>query len=506
MRSEAAAVFVALALLDLGVGCGGGPAANARRDGSVGASDGSLEARVPDAPSGADAAEDAGASANGDEHGDPSDAAYLTDAADAANGAEAMALLTCPELASAHPWQDALGGRTLADRGTIVSCAHVGSFTQAQVAQNSAFPQQLGKPTNGYELFIVQYVSEGRPDVAATVTALLYLPTGGANHVPIVAVDHATSGMGPSCGPTHTTSIVDSLAVPLVGLGYAVVATDYAGMGVDNGMTSYLVGDAEAAETLDSVRALLRFHEARFDAAQLGADFFVMGHSQGAHAALFTHAAFDPGVGVNLLGSVSFAPGLGNAKDWSAFFNSVNTPVSTLEVFAAMSLYSRMLWAGGPAASTWLSTVAQTQLPVMVHDDCSTSLLSVVPARFGAQGDLYQQSFLAASQACSFQSPCSGFEPWSSALIADQPGDFASAVPAFIAQGSADTIVPPATTACIVQRLTSRGTPVQACSYAGADHTSIVTTALPDALRWLAARRAGGTATPCATTLSATCG
>jgi hypothetical protein len=152
---------------------------------------------------------------------------------------------------------DALGARPLTDRGTIVACAHVATFTQADVATSPAFSPLLGVPSNGYDLFIVQYVSEGRPSVPATVTALLYLPTGGANHIPIVAVDHSVAGMGPTCGPTHMTTRVDSLAVPLVGLGYAVVATDYAGMGVDNGMTSYLVGDAEAAATIDAVRALL---------------------------------------------------------------------------------------------------------------------------------------------------------------------------------------------------------------------------------------------------------
>jgi hypothetical protein len=176
-----------------------------------------------------------------------------------------------------------------------------------------------------------------------------------------------------------------------------------------------------------------------------------------------------------------------------------------MQVFGAMSLYARMLWEGGPAASTWLSTAAQSQLPSMLHETCRLNLLATVGARFGAEGDLYQQGFLAAAQACSFQAPCPGFEPWSSAFIADQPGDFTSSVPALIVQGDADTIVSPATTACIVQRLTARGTPVQACQYTGADHNTIVPLALPDALRWMAARRMGQTPPACTTTLAATC-
>jgi hypothetical protein len=195
----------------------------------------------------------------------------------------------CPELADTDPWEDRLGAHTLADRGVILGCAHVATYTQSDVASSSNFFPCVGVATNGYELFVVQYVSEGRSGVASAVTALLYLPSGGTTDLPIAAVDHGLFGIGPSCGPTHDPTITDSLAVPLVGRGYAAVATDYAGVGVDTGMTSFLVGTAEAAASIDGVRALLQFHDSRFDAAQLGMDFFVVGHSQGGHASLFTH-------------------------------------------------------------------------------------------------------------------------------------------------------------------------------------------------------------------------
>lgn len=411
----------------------------------------------------------------------------------------------CPELGATNIWEDRLGSHTLADRGEILGCAHVATFTQADVSHSQFFPSTIGPATNGYDLLVIQYVSEGRPDVARAVTALLYLPSGGATEVPIVAVDHASSGIGPSCGSSHVPLLTDPLAVPLVGRGYAVVAPDYAGMGVDNGMTSYFVGKAEAAATLDGVRALRRIHAPHFDAPQLGKDFFVAGHSQGGHAALLTHQFFDPTIGVELRGSIAVAPGLGSARDWAASFQGPSRPVSGQETFAAMSLYARMLYAGMPESGTWLSPAAQLTLPKIFHDQCLPSVVFSVQTSFPTLGDLYQPSFLASAAGCNFTDPCPDFEPWASAFVAEQPGRFSSAVPSLILQGLADELVRPSTVACIVDRMKAHGTPVQACGYAGDDHLSVFAKAIPAMVHWMAARRTGATPNVCLAPLDVAC-
>lgn len=411
----------------------------------------------------------------------------------------------CPELLGTDPWKDLLGRHTLADRGVLLGCTHAATLTQAEVSKSPLFPSSIGPATNGYELFVVQYVSAGRQGVARAMTALLYLPSGGARNVPIVAVEPPAFGIGPSCGPSHVSLFTDLLAVPLVGRGYAVIAPDYAGMGVDNGMTSYLVGSEEATTTLDAVRALQKLHDPRFDAAQLGKDFFVAGHSQGGHAALFTHQLFDSSIGVRFLGSIAIAPGLGSARTWATFFQDPSRPVGGMEIFALMSLYARMLHAGTPDPSTWLSRSAQTTLPVLFRDQCLPSLIYSVPANFPTLGDLYQASFLTRAAGCTFATACPEFEPWASALIESEPGRFASPVPSLILQGLADVLVPPATVACIVDRMTTRGTPVQACGYVGADHTSVIASALPDMIRWIDGRRVGGTPDVCPAPLGVAC-
>ncbi|MEP7119443.1 MAG: alpha/beta fold hydrolase [Byssovorax sp.] len=403
------------------------------------------------------------------------------------------------------PWKDRLGPHTIEDRGLLLGCAHATTVTKAEVSHNPLFQPAVGPPTNGYELFVMQYVSEARPGVGRAVTALLYLPSGGATNVPIVAVDHATTGLGPSCGPSHTPMLTDGVAVALVGRGYAVVAPDYAGMGVDNGMTSYLVGAAEAAATLDAIRALRTFHDPRFDAAQLGTDFFVVGHSQGGHAALFTHQLFDPSIGVRLLGSIALAPGHISVRDWAAFFKGPSHPVGPGETLALMSLYSRMLYNGSPEPGAWLSPSAQATLPTLFHDQCLSSLIYSIPLDYPTLGQLYQPSFLAAGEGCTFDGECPSFEPWTSGLLADEPGHFTSKVPSLILQGLSDVIVPPSTVACLVDRMKGRGTPVQACGYVGDGHMSIVESALPAMIRWIDARRAGGTPDVCPAPLGVAC-
>ena len=207
---------------------------------------------------------------------------------------------------------------------------------------------------------------------------------------------------------------------------------------------------------------------------------------------------------MTLLGSVSFAPGLGNAKDWSGSFDNPSQPIGLFDAFTTMSLYSYMLYAGAPDPTTWLTPAAQQSLPGIFHDECATigtSLTSLFPT----QSTLFTPDFLSASAACAFTGPCAGFAPWSTELEAEQPGAFTSRAPALLLQGAADTTVLPAQTACTLGRLTAAGTPAQACEYSGRDHLSIVAGGLPDALRWMAGRRSGLDPSVCGTALAAQC-
>ena len=68
---------------------------------------------------------------------------------------------------------------------------------------------------------------------------------------------------------------------PFLDAGYAVAYSDYQGLGA-SGTYSYLVGITEAANVLDSVRAIHRF-----SGIPVSDQLLVWGHSQGGHAAAF---------------------------------------------------------------------------------------------------------------------------------------------------------------------------------------------------------------------------
>jgi hypothetical protein len=97
---------------------------------------------------------------------------------------------------------------------------------------------------------------------------------------------------------------------PMVEQGWAVVATDYSGLGAP-GPGSYLVGPLEARGVLDSLRAVLepdpRIGSVPIDGQRLG----VYGKSQGGEVAISTlELAPSYAPELPIAGSVSLAPGL----------------------------------------------------------------------------------------------------------------------------------------------------------------------------------------------------
>ncbi|MHB1843398.1 MAG: alpha/beta hydrolase [Deltaproteobacteria bacterium] len=397
--------------------------------------------------------------------------------------------VACQELGGVDPWTPAPGTFSVPeDLGRILACEHTASL-------------------GGYDEFIIQYITQGPIGTLHRASALLYLPTGGASGLPLVAVDHGTSGMGPSCGPSHVTQVSDYMALPLVQAGYAVVAPDYVGMGVDEGGVSpYMVGEAAAYAILDGVRAMKGFHDPRFDASQLSGELFVAGHSQGGQATLFAQQLFDPtATGFTLLGSVSWAPGLGDVRELGQVL-SPSASTQGIGTLLLMGLYGQWSYHGAPPLASWLTDSAQTQLPSLLHDQCLSEELSSIPNAWPTFGDALTPAFLSAAEACPLDGgSCPSFEPWASELLDAEPGSFTSSVPALILQGESDTTVPPETTACIAQRLEQHDTPVQLCGYAMTDHLSIVQNSMADAVRWMAARRQGQTPNVCPAPLAESC-
>ena len=90
-----------------------------------------------------------------------------------------------------------------------------------------------------------------------------YLPRRLVDGYPIVAWSHGTSGLTPNCAPSHMKNLWHHFQAPyqLVLQGYVVVATDYAGLGVDKDakgnrvVHEYLASSSQANDVLYSVQA-----------------------------------------------------------------------------------------------------------------------------------------------------------------------------------------------------------------------------------------------------------
>lgn len=117
----------------------------------------------------------------------------------------------------------------------------------------------------------------------ATSTAEVFLPKGTPpkGGWPVIAWAHGTVGLGDNCTPSAQPAAARQQAYlgHWLDQGYAVVGTDYAGLGTP-GLMSYLNGKVEAHNLVDSVRA------ARQLGQPLSNRWALVGQSQGAGAAM----------------------------------------------------------------------------------------------------------------------------------------------------------------------------------------------------------------------------
>ena len=135
------------------------------------------------------------------------------------------------------------------------------------------------------------YRSTDRLGNPTVVSGLLVAPAGEApaSGWPVVAIAHGTAGLPRGAAPSltidansdETNHLYATNLKPFLDAGYAVAFSDYQGLGAP-GEHSYLVGTVEAANVLDSVRAIRRF-----SGIPVSDHLIVWGHSQGGHAAAF---------------------------------------------------------------------------------------------------------------------------------------------------------------------------------------------------------------------------
>ncbi len=329
----------------------------------------------------------------------------------------------------------------------------------------------------GASAFRVLYRSTGLSGEPIAVSGVIFVPTAAAPATgrPIVAWAHPTSGVATRCAPSLATFLdlqIQGLGA-LIEHGYIVAATDYPGLGTA-GTHPYLIGDSEGRAVLDSVRAARSL-----PGSDPSSHYAVWGHSQGGQAALFA----------GLLAH-SYAPeltlaGIAVAAPATELITLLEDDINTA---GGENLTAMTLWSWSRLFNESLADVVKPQAVAPMDtlaNECIESLVDLLERR-GPSRTL-SEGFLAVTD-------LPNLEPWHARLVANTPGPLPAAIPVFIAQGEADTLVRPSVTQNYASELCKGGSRVELMTMPGVNHGFAARDSATAAVAWIAGRFAGGAA------------
>lgn len=139
--------------------------------------------------------------------------------------------------------------------------------------------------------------------------------SGNSTIYPTLAWAHGSSGQGQACAPSGLRGLWDDFHEPFAFAldGYAVVAPDYAGLGVPNVTTNYFLHPAVANDLVFALEAAQKTWP-----RSLSKDFVVVGQSQGGATAWATAQRQAQRPVAGYLGTVAASPFTDNLADIAA--------------------------------------------------------------------------------------------------------------------------------------------------------------------------------------------
>lgn len=322
---------------------------------------------------------------------------------------------------------------------------------------------------------VVLYTSRGQGGARIAVSGVVSVPPGKAPRGgwPVVTWAHGTTGVADACAPSRNRvgsparayiSYIDAELNRWLRAGYAVVRTDYEGLGTP-GAHPYLVGRSEGRSVLDMVRA------AREVDRRIGRRYVIAGHSQGGHAALFAAGlASDWVPELRLRGTIAFAPA-SHLREQGQLLGALTQP-SPLSGLAVLIISGAATTSPAVSIPDLLSDEALALYP-RVERTCLFQLGA--PSAYGgiAPADLLREG---ADTRALFHR----LGRMNPAVVSDRP--------ILIVQGAADTTTIPFFTDQLNDELLELGNSVEYSVYDGVDHGSIVAAADEETLAFLAAR------------------
>jgi pimeloyl-ACP methyl ester carboxylesterase len=310
----------------------------------------------------------------------------------------------------------------------------------------------------------------------------------------VIVAAHATTGLADACAPSRYETVDDYLVLAYVAHGYAVIATDYAGLG-NEGTQGYSDNKDTGQSTLDAARALRKLV-----ASGLSNKTIVAGHSQGGGAALSAQALARSYGDGDVVGVIGFAPGWEVKVDVSGYAaTSISTSIGAGLPAALASLHVDAYFAnrvGATHEGDGFGASARSAVVGDIGSQCIVQLAQSIPQAAATFGDLFDATFRQSVLDCAGGGTC--VEPGksyvaflqSNILSGDRNGGHV-----LVVQGLSDTTVTPASTKCVVDKLTADGVTPQVCTDMNATHLDVTQRNAKLALDWIDAL-VDGTAPP----------
>lgn len=320
------------------------------------------------------------------------------------------------------------------------------------------------------------YTTTNQDGRSAISSGIVVVPREGEGDWPVIDWAHGTTGVAQHCAPSLSPQPFESGALfvlpDVIANGWALVATDYIGLGTE-GPHPYLVGEPTGHAVLDAVRAARQLDEAR-----LGDQTVVWGHSQGGGAALWTGVLADEyAPDVPLDGVAALAPAAdlrGLANDLPHLTGGSLIMSFVIDAYAHVFddiTYREYVRPGAEA------TVREMATRCFADPATAVSVLDLM----GLSND---PDILAAD-------PTGG--PLGTRLVDNTPPAEITA-PLLIGQGAADGLILPETQDAYVEGLCESGVRVDYRVYEGRDHVPLVqrdSPLIPELLVWTQSRFAG---------------
>jgi pimeloyl-ACP methyl ester carboxylesterase len=335
--------------------------------------------------------------------------------------------------------------------------------------------KQTGKDAlKGARNELLLYRSKGLNGKTTAVSGSVAIPKGKVpkGGWPVITYAHGTTGAADSCAPTkgYDADKLNTYAFPLlqrwIKAGYAVVRTDYDGLGTP-GVHQYLVGTSEGRSVLDAVRAARGFDR------KLSKSYVISGHSQGGHAALFAASLAPKYVPeLKLRGTVAFAPASHLKVQFQATSALTNAGGG---LGAIVGLGLRALDSADPSLGVpnYLTPDATALYP-QTTSACYDALSQ--PGSWGGipLNDILKQGI--------------DLTPLLNAVGESDPEHLRMKTPVRIEQGTADGTVFQTFTDQLVDEYKTNGVNVVYKTYTGVSHGGVVDAGAKDATSWIKSR------------------